>query len=68
MHHVLIRDEDDPTLYRRPLISDKERMVRDSDLYRVVSDKERRFCHPGPETLCNYDQPHEHGSFVMVED
>jgi hypothetical protein len=72
MHHVLIRDEDDPTLYRRITEADRQRLevCFDGDLYRLVSDKEMRICQPGPEgeTLCNHDQPHEHGAerFVMV--
>lgn len=63
MHHVLIRDEADATLYRRITEEDRARLVvcLDGDLYRVVSDPEPYVCMlHNEERLCNFPQPHEH--------
>jgi hypothetical protein len=63
MHHVLIRDEDDPTLYRRITEADRERLkvCFDGDLYRIVNDSEMLICLGSEEErLCNFDQPHDH--------
>ena len=64
MHHVLIRDEADDSLFRRITPEDRERLVvcRDGDLYRVVDDPEPNVClFHDDERLCNFPQPHEHG-------
>jgi hypothetical protein len=70
-HHVLIRDEAEPTLYRRIEPEDKSRLevCFDGDLYRLGRDPDPRICLPGPEgeRLCDFDQPHDHSAVMVAE-